>query len=208
MPKKMILLVKLFSFLMLACTKPSSAPTPLNPNIEYRVLDTSFSKYIFVYDFDYNGVEEMTITARFKPDDGSGYESASASIYVPNGFVQNFDMMDTGILCRTDTLSYVKKLNFGDSIYYKTGKWIAGKPHGSVLNLFIYEKFEPMNINKNCGYYNAGDLYLPIRFYAKFDYGEGWYNAWLLINASATKLTVKSVAWYKTPETPIKAGEK
>lgn len=208
MPKKMILLVKLFSFLMLACTKPSSPSAPLNPEIDYHEIDTSFSKYVFDYDFDRNGVREMTITASFKSNNGDGYESASASIYIPNGFVQNFDMMDTGILCRNDTLKYVKKINFGDSIYYKPDKWIANKPHSGILNLFIYEKFEPMNINKNCGYYNAGDLYLPIRFYAKFDYGEGWYNAWLLINASASKITVKSVAWYKTPETPIKAGEK
>jgi len=204
----MILLLKLFCFLILACAKPNNSSAPTNPNIEYRAYDTAFSKKVFVCDFDFNGVEEMTITSSFRPNDGSGYEAASASIYIPNGFVQNFDMMDSRILCQTDTLSFVKKLNFGDSIYYKPGLWVAKKPHIGILNLFLYEKFDPMSMYKNCGYYNHGDFYIPIRFYARFSYGEGWYNAWLLLNTSDQKVTVKSVAWYKSPETPIKAGEK
>lgn len=208
MKLRMILFIKLVSYLLFACTKPSSSPIPLNPNIEYRVLDTTFKKFYFEYDFDYNGVREMTVSVNFKKDNGDGMESASGLIQIPNGFVQNFDVMDTGLPYGSDTFRYAKRISYGDSIYYKPGKWIASKAHSGGLNLFNYEKFTPMSIDKKGGYYNSGEVYIPIRFYARFDYGEGWYNAWMLLNTTTENIAIKSIAWYKTPETPIKAGEK
>lgn len=208
MTKKMTLLMNFISFLLLACSKPISSSVPPNPNIEYRELDTVVDKHYFEYDFDYNGVREMIISANFKRDNGDGMESASALIQIPNGFVQNFDVMDTSLICDNENYPYVNFKKLGDSIYFKPSKWVANKSHGGALNIFYYEKFAPMNIDKKCGSYNVGDVYIPIRFYARFSYGEGWYNGWVLLHTTDKKLLIKSVAWYKSPETPIKAGEK
>jgi hypothetical protein len=58
------------------------------------------------------------------------------------------------------------------------------------------------------GLINKGDCFIPFRFNIRTNFNDVWHNGWIKLNATKDRLEILEIAYHKTPEIPIMAGEK
>jgi hypothetical protein len=148
---------------------------------EFEILDS--------IDINSDGVFDFALFTNA----GTSYENTYAYTQI-NGLRPNNNILTNNITVLSETFKIPTSKNNGDKINPSSANWTERADVG-----FAY-------LGEEIGFAGDGDKYYGFRFSA----GDGIHYGWLKVNLTADyrTLTIKELAYHKTPNTEIAVGAK